>query len=366
VQILTAVSNEFTTLVKDKLGRGTGAARITATIFDEPHALPKAISPKVTRTLAVAVVLGLGLGLLCAFLRSGVDSRIRTKRNAEDWFGAPVLGALPKGSRGRHPLARRNGTLSRAEARTRDAIQMLRANLQFSGTLTGTTFVVTSAVPDEGKSTVTANLGVALAQAGRDVIIVEADLRRPMMMRYLDMPEKAPGLAEVLEGTVRLGDALRSIPVDAMTRDRSLPSSGSGGRLRALSSGATRTNPGDLTSSDSLPDLIKRLKADAEYVLFDAPPLLLVGDAFSLVRECDGVLLVARAGRTTREAAESVRSALDGLGAQSIGVVITEWMSNQDDYGYAGAYSYGSTAAPPDVVAPKRGGPTKSTRSTTR
>jgi len=352
VRVLREVSKEFTTLVQDKLGKGNGAARITATIFDDPHALPDPISPKVPRTLAVAAFLGLGLGLLLAFLRSGVDSRIRTKGDAEDWFDAPVIGALPKGSRGRRPLAARPGRPSAADARIIDAIQMLRANLQFSGTLQGKAFVVTSAMPDEGKSTVTANLGVALAQAGRDVVIVEADLRRPMLMRYLDLLDERPGLAEVLEGKVSVGDALRTVPIATPLRQKrksaALPetvgdSPQASGRLRALPSGGVSGNPGDITSSDRFAALIKQLKSDAEYVLFDAPPVLLVGDAFPLIRDCDGVILVARNGRTTRGAAESVRSALKALGAKSTGVVITDWTHAQDDYGYDGQYGYDST-----------------------
>jgi Mrp family chromosome partitioning ATPase/capsular polysaccharide biosynthesis protein len=352
VRILREVSGEFTTLVKEKLGQGKGAARVTATIFDEPYAVPDPVSPQVPRTLAAAAVLGLGLGLLFAFLRSGSDNRIRTKRDAQEWFGAPVLGSLPKGSRGNRPLAQRTGRRSTADARITDAVQMLRANLQFSGILEGKTFVVTSAVPDEGKSTVTANLGVALAQAGRDVVIVEADLRRPMLMRYLDILDEAPGLADVLDGRASLNDALRSVPIDGRRkhRDPSQPGRIDGaqplGRLRALPSGTVRGNPGDIASSDRFATLIERLKADAEYVLFDAPPLLLVGDAFSLVRDCDGVLVVARAGHTTREAAESVRSALKALGAKSIGIVISDWAVSQDEYGYGYAGGYSSDRAP--------------------
>ena len=362
VRVLRAVSSEFTTLVKNKLGSGTGAARITATVFDEPHVLPDPISPRVTRTLLVAGFMGLGLGLLLAFLRTGVDSRIRTKSDAEGWFDAPVIGALPKGGHGRRPLAVRTGRALANDARVVDAIQMLRANLQFSGSLTGKTFVVTSAMPDEGKSTVTANLGVALAQAGRDVVIVEADLRRPMMIRYLDLPDGTAGLAEVLEGTVTLNDALRTVTVDThrrRTRNSSaipgLPGDGlPAGRLRVLSSGGTRSNPGDLTSSDHFSTLIQRLEADADYVLFDAPPVLLVGDAFPLIRDCDGVIIVARNGRTTRAAAESVRSALNALGVESSGVVITDWSPSEDDYGYASEYSY---RPPPSAQ------PTASTRT---
>ena len=157
---------------------------ITASVFDPAHLEPGAISPRPKRTVTIAGVLGLVIGLVLAFARDALDDRIRGRRDAEQWFGAPVIGELPK-DLGRKPYGLRGAPPPRDPAVV-EALYRLRANLQFSqGGISGPVLVVTSAVTDDSHSIVAANVGVTLALAGLDVICVEADMRRPQLERAL-------------------------------------------------------------------------------------------------------------------------------------------------------------------------------------
>ena len=350
--ILRQIGIVFTTLVRRKLAAPSkGTQPITATVFDDAHLEPGQISPRPVRSLSIAGVLGLGLGLLLAFAAGSLDTRIRSREEAEEWFGAPVIGTLPKGFRGRRSLAIVTGGSGRADSQRQiDALLLLRANLEFSTVLSGTTLLVTSAHPEEGKSTVTANLAVALASSGKDVICVEADLRRPRLMHYLDMPSSGSGLAEVVEKRVDLRSALKDVPLPASTfSSHKIPAilrpelrgdePRKAGRLRVLMGGTPQRDPGDLLTAERVEGVVEELSAYADYVLFDAPPILLVGDAFPLARAADGVIIVARGSSTRRASAEAVRTTMHALAVDNVGVVLTDWAEND---GYAYGYGYSS------------------------
>jgi capsular exopolysaccharide synthesis family protein len=333
VRILREMGAVFTALVKQKLGesRASGLA-ITASVFDPPYLEPGRVSPRPRRNLAFAGALGLAIGLVLAFLRDSLDNRIRSRRDAERWFGAPVLGALPKGMSGVIPAA--------ADGRSKDgvaleALSMLRANLQFlEGGMRGPSIVVTSALPDEGKTTLVANLGVALTMAGNRVICVEADLRRPKLRQYLTIAPAEHGVIDVVEKRIELDRALIDVPVAASSNGGV---GSAGGSMKVLLAGRAQSNPADVLTAERVEQLVDQLRARADYVIFDAPPILLVGDALPLVHASDNVIVVAREGRTTREMADAVRVTLERLGVERIGVVLTDWQAS-------GGYTYGYPA----------------------
>ena len=354
VRILKAVGVTFTELVKEKLGgqpvAGVGAESrtpITATVFDPAHLEPDPVAPKPVRSLALAGIVGLILGLVFGLARDSVDNRIRTRNEAEEWFGAPVVGTLPRGVRRRSPLLLAND--QPVSSHHLDALHLLRANLEFAQAgAQGPSILVTSAVPQEGKSTVVANLGVALATAGKEVICVEADLRQPKLDKYLGATTRSRGLADVLHGTVPLARALREVdltvgygskrPAQLVGQGLDLElddgSANGVGRLRVVSGGILPPlDPSTLLTPDAVGDLVSELSGMAEYVIFDAPPLLLVADAFPFVLKSDMVLIVARRGKTTRSNAESVRNTLHGLGAERYSIVLTD-VEQAQGYGY--------------------------------
>ena len=302
-----------------------GSFDLIVRTFDPPHVDPDPIQPARGTTLILAGIAGLVLALMLAVARDSLDSRIRSRRDAEDWFGAPVVGALPKPRGWTPPMAS-----SGAEERHSASLELLRARLQFTPSgIGGPTILVTSAAPDEGKSTVAASLSAALARAGKRVIVVDADLRRPTLPDYLAVEADGPGLVDVLHARVALEEALvrvDPIPVtgslDASASDNGEVHASRPGRLEVLPAGHVTSVAGDVLTPEALGVLIDRLHERADYIVIDAPPLL-VADALGLALKANNVLLVARRGRTTRDQAEWARTTLEGLGVSRISVVLT-------------------------------------------
>lgn len=349
--VLGEVGDVYDDLVREKLGPGgpaPGSAlhEVDVEEFDPPHTASEAISPKPVRTLAFAGVLGLALGIGLAFLREGLDEKIRSRGDAEQWFGAPVIASLPRRLRG-------GGKASVADARSANpalvsAVEVLRANLLYARPQTlGRSFLVTSPMPQEGKSFVAANLAFALASSGEDVISVDADIRRPALHRYLGADLQKGGLSEILSGRLDVESALQQIwlpKARAESQDGRAPgrqmvapstSPNGEGRLRVLTAGAasgSSRNPNAVVSSERVEELIEYLRANADFVIFDGPPLF-IAEVFPLAIQSDGVLVVARQGRTTRERARSAQSTLAGLGVEHVAVVLTD-SDPIDDYRY--------------------------------
>ena len=343
-RVVRELGDVFTTLVDEKLGASRADATnstlpvITATVFDPAHLEADRVSPRPVRNIAFAGLIGLVLGLILGIARDSTDLRIRGKSDAEEWFGAPVTGTLPKGLRGKPPFGIAGRPVPRDPAFA-NALQLLRANLEFSS-LKGPTIVITSALPEEGKSTVAANLSVALASAGNDVICVECDVRKPRIHEYLGL-RPSDGFVDVLELRTTLDEALLTVPLrttTTTTREGAVAQ----GRLRVLLSGTRPTEPmlTQLFVSERIDELLKALGKRAKYVIFDTPPMLLVGDAFPLLTRADSVLVVAREGRTRKESAEAVRATLQALGTEAFSVILTDARATTG-YGYGYRYGYG-------------------------
>jgi len=188
-----------------------------------------------------------------------------------------------------------------------EAYRTLRTNLQFSSLDDPVkTLVVTSAAPDEGKSTTVANLAVTLAQGGRRTILVDCDLRRPSLHKLFDL-QAEPGLANMMledEGEA----ALQETGVEG---------------LRLLASGPKPPNPADMLGAQKLDKIIESLTEEADIVLFDAPPVIAVTDAAVLGAKVDGVLLVISAGKTKRDHAQRAKELLEKANVRIIGATLT-------------------------------------------
>jgi non-specific protein-tyrosine kinase len=200
-------------------------------------------------------------------------------------------------------------TLKDPRSSAAEAFRTLRTNLIFAALEKPLqTVLVTSAAPEEGKSTTLANLAVVMAQGGRKTILVDCDLRRPKQHDIFGVPA-APGFSDWM---------LR-------TDSASGPETVAGGvdGLRLLPAGSPTANPADLLTSPRIQALVAGLKSQADFVLFDAPPLLAVSDAALLGANLDGAVLVVSAGRTRRDHAQRAKELLEKIHVRLVGAVLT-------------------------------------------
>jgi capsular exopolysaccharide synthesis family protein len=254
--------------------------------------------------------LGLLIGAGAAFALDRLDSRIRSKSEAEEAFGVPVVAEvppIPKSSQGQL-LARSQPSSSFVEA-----YRGLRTYVALWAPETGVedghrVLVVTSPAAGDGKTTTVAHLAAMLAEIGRSVVVISGDLRRPQIHHYFDR-QAVPGLVDVLAATP---GAPAFDDLDLTTPVRG---------VRLVTSGPPVDNPAPLLEFAG--ELVRSARGLADFVLVDSPPLLVANDAAELARHADGVLLVARAGRTLIEAAERSTELLQRLEIPVVGVVLT-------------------------------------------
>lgn len=203
-------------------------------------------------------------------------------------------------------------TLTNPRSPVSEAYRTLRTNLEFSSLDRPIkTMVVTSAGPEEGKSTTLANLAVAMAQAGKRVILVDCDLRRPSQHQIFGV-RNGRGLTTMMVDE----EAMKNPPLQEIKID------GAEGSLHLLPSGPLPPNPAELLASRRMGEIIKALAERSDIVLFDAPPIIAVTDAALLSSKVDAVLLVINAGGTKREHAQSAKTLLEKVNARLVGVVL--------------------------------------------
>lgn len=293
--------------------------------------------PQPVKNIALALAIGLGLGLALALLRERLDDRLRSAEDVESAIEAPILAIVPT-TRQKGPSDLVFSTGDGEDMTASESFRTLRTSILFSSIEHGlTTLLVTSANPGEGKTRVTANLGVAMAQAEKSVALVSGDLRRPRLNEALGGPRPSRGLTNVLSGEISLSNALIKLPVQ-----------GAQNRLLFLSTGPVPSNPSELLSSNAMRRVLAELAEMCELVLIDSPPVLPVSDALALGHVVDGVLMVTDPRRTTRRALQQARLELGKVESRVIGVVMNRYDDAADAYG---GYEY--TYAPHPERAPQ-------------
>ncbi|MGI3785305.1 MAG: polysaccharide biosynthesis tyrosine autokinase, partial [Janthinobacterium lividum] len=300
--------------------RQDGSQAVKATILAPAQVPTDAASPNVLRNLAAGLILGLLLGVAVAILRRVLDTKIRTEADLEQVTAVPILGVVPFDSDAEtHPVVIRDDPLSvRAEA-----VRRLRTNLQFvEAAEHSRSVVVTSSIPGEGKSTAALNLAASLSDAGLSVVLVDADLRRPSIARYVGI-EGAVGLTTVLIGEANLDDVLQP------WGDSS---------LRVLPAGQVPPNPSELLGSGAMADVLEQLTARFDMVLLDSPPLLPVTDGAILGRLAGTTLVVVGADRLHRTQLRAALESLTTAGARVSGIVLNKVAPHN-----FGPYEYGYT-----------------------
>ena len=281
-------------------------------------------SPNHVRNGALALVVGLALGVGLAFLRERLDEGIRDRSDLEAAIGAPVLAIVPKVAGWKKRDRTQLASIGEPKGAAAEAYRTLRTNLQFIARRGDFKVLsVTSPTAGEGKTTTAANLAVALAQAGKHVIAVSCDLRKPRLHRFFDLRNDS-GVTSILVGDATLASAAQAT---------SIPT------LRILASGPMAPNPSDLLGSDEMADLLDEMRRVADFVILDTAPVLAVSDALILAPASDGVLVVADASSSSRGAISHLREQLDQVESKVIGTVLNNFDPSHAKY-YPSSYSY--------------------------
>jgi succinoglycan biosynthesis transport protein ExoP len=292
---------------------------------------PDAVSPDVTRNLALGAVLGLLIGLGLALLRSKLDNTVKSHDDVQALTGTGLIGTVLEDPRldDAHVVAALD-----EHSVTAESFRAIRTNLQYLDVDNPPrVIVVASSVPGEGKSTLAVNLATALAQSGSRVTLVEADLRRPRVTRYMGLVGGA-GLANVLAGTADL---------DEVTQPWG------DGKLSVLAAGPMPPNPSEMLGSAQMRSLLETLRETQDYVVIDTPPLLPVTDAAVLSVLADGCVITTRFGKTRREQLAEAAATLSRIDAKLLGVVLNrvpQAAAAARGYGYGYGYKADLGRAP--------------------
>jgi receptor protein-tyrosine kinase len=322
-KIAQAYAESLTDLVRQlETPPGQTEAPIKATIVDNASYSDVPVSPKPTRNVGLGIVLGLLLGFGLAVLRQTLDTRVHSAEEVSEITEKPVLGAI-----GFDPETKETPLISDLPSHSprAEAFRVLRTNLQFVDVDTqNKVFVLSSAVPAEGKTSTSVNLAISLAQAGVKTLLVEGDLRRPRAASRLGLDD-AIGVTSVLVGKVKFADALQ--------HDEKAG-------LDFLAAGPIPPNPAELLQSNAMADLLATLRKTYDVVLIDAPPLLPVTDAALLARQADGAILVVKHGTITRDQVRLSVQRLEQVDARLVGVVMNMLPAKGRGYGYGYGYGY--------------------------
>ena len=299
------------------------------------------VRPRTLTNTLLAAIVGALVALGAAFLIEYLDDTIKTPDDVARVAGLSTLGAIARlknGSNTRQLIA-----WLRTKAPESEAYRTLRTNIQFSSVDKPIrTLLVTSSSPGEGKSTTVANLAVVMAQTGQRVIVVDTDLRRPVLHKVFDIPNNTGLTTALLAGEhLAIEDQLQETEI---------------GNLHVLTSGPVPPNPSELLGSQRMAHLIQMLVEQADLVIFDSPPVLAVTDSAVLGRQVDGVLLVAEAGGTREQALVSAVGELQKTGANLLGVALNRLDTRHNGYYYYYYYYQDEATGERRRISNPRGG----------
>ncbi len=291
------------------------------------------VRPQPIRNAVLALLMGLMLGIGLAFLAEYLDDSIKTREDLEKIAGrAPVIGVIPAVGGWKERADVQLITLDAPNSPAAEAYRTVRTAIQFVALDRPMGVVqVTSANAGEGKTTSLANLGVALAKAGQRVTLVCCDLRRPRLHEFFGLSNEI-GFTSMLLGEAPITRAVQNVP--------GIP------RLRVLASGPLPPNPSELLSSGRTKEVFAALKADADIVLIDSPPVLPVTDALVLFRHVDATIMVFAVGQTSQKQAATALAMAAQVDAPLVGVLLNGVPTSG---GYGSAYAYEYRTAPPRV-----------------
>lgn len=320
--IAEAVSDKFPEMVDELDNKGkSGSAVVVLTTVSGPTP-PIVVAPSLRIYGAIGVGGGLVLGVLAALLRELLNTSIRSQETLSEVLGAPALGTIIF-----DPTTKRLPLIigEQAASARSESYRHLRTSLQFVDAAAATqVLLVTSAVPNEGKTTTSVNLALSFVEFGDRVLLISADLRRPRLGSLLTLSE-SNGLTGLLVGQTQLNDAIQQW---------------GNSQLFYIGSGSLPPNPSELLGGERMADLMERLRGRFDKIIVDAPPLLPVTDAAVASALVDGVVVVVRDGHTNRTQLTAARKTLDAVGARIIGGVLNMRKSSRREQRTYGGDSY--------------------------
>ncbi|MGB9521788.1 MAG: polysaccharide biosynthesis tyrosine autokinase, partial [Anaerolineales bacterium] len=290
----------------------------TSNVVQVEPAIPpeKPIRPRTLNNTALGGLVGLLLSTGIVVVFEALDDTIHGTDDITQHLHVPVLGVIA-----RHEI--NNGdliTMTEPRSPISEAFRSLRTNLQFASVDKPLrTVLVTSPSPADGKTTITANLGVVLAQSGRKVAIVDADMRRPMVQEKLKLPNRTGLSSLFVSNKIDLNVTLQKTNTE---------------NLYALTTGSIPPNPAELLGSEKMNEILSEIGKMVDIIIIDSPPVIAVTDSAILANRVDGVLLVVKPGQTKVEAARQAVEQLKRAGANLFGVVLNDVNLNRSRYSY--------------------------------
>lgn len=318
----------LTQTLQDLQAAGNLAATTSGTVIKAATPPTSPSSPKKVRDGLLALLVGLVLGVGLAFVVDRLDDTVKSFDDIEEFSGGlPVLATIPRvtgwGRNDQAHLAMKEDATSAAS----EAYRTLRTAVQFLSLDEPKHVIgVTSAVPDEGKTTTVANLALSFARAGQRVIVVSFDFRKPRLHTYFQV-ENSAGVTSVLLGQHALKEAVQVVDGEP--------------RLRVLSSGPVPPNPAEILALNHVVELVDALSRAAEVVLIDCPPVLPVTDTLLISRLVDGLLVLTKAGSTKKSDLRRTVEMLSQVRAPILGMIVNS-VPRRGGYAYEYGYGYGS------------------------
>jgi capsular exopolysaccharide synthesis family protein len=331
-------------------------------VVDSAKPPTRPYKPNHTRNAMFGLLAGIFLGVVFVFVRESADRTLKAPGDAMSYLNVPELGVIPSTRTEPHklPSGRREVLLTVRRPRRKDkpaegnAAEPAQGGVElvtwqrkpsllaesFRATLTSILFsgqngnyprvlVLTSPGPEDGKTTMVSNLGLALAEINRKVLLLDADLRKPRLHDIFEVPNDS-GLSDLL----RSSEPIEGCPLELLARETKVPG------LYVLPSGSKTHAISNLLYSARTAELMRRLRREFDAVLIDTPPMLHIADARVLGRLADAVVLVLRAGLTTRDGAVAAKQRFAEDGTPVLGTVLNYWDPDAGGYGYYDKYYY--------------------------
>lgn len=312
----------------------------TVQVVDRAEVPTRPVSPRKMLNIITAALLALLGGVGLALLLEHLDDSVKNQEDVEKYVKLPLLGVVPSVKANSKDIMEKDLLAHRQPSSTvSEAYRNIRTSLLYtSPNQKSKAYVISSAGPQEGKTTTAVNLSIALAHTGKKVLLVDSDLRKPRIHKTFSV-DGSRGLTSCLVGQDKLEDAIVETEIE---------------NLYFLPSGPIPPNPAELLDSPVMRELIARMKSMFDCIIFDSPPLVAVTDASVLATLSDGAIQVVWAGNTSRRLVEMGKERVENIGAKMIGVILNNMRVSRGGYyyyyprycKYYGSHDGSTTAAP--------------------